>query len=61
MPFITVKILEGRTDEQKRALIEKVTDAVSETIDAPKERISVYIEEMQKNHFGTAGKRISDQ
>lgn len=61
MPIVTVRMLEGRTDEQKRALIEKVTAAVNETANAPKETISVYIEEMSKNHYGIAGVRISDK
>ena len=37
MPYVTVKMLEGRTDDQKRALVEKVTDAVVETTGASKE------------------------
>ncbi|WNF37244.1 2-hydroxymuconate tautomerase [Bacillaceae bacterium IKA-2] len=61
MPIVTVKMLEGRTDEQKRALVEKVTAAVSETVNAPKENISVCIEEMSKNNFGVAGVRASDK
>lgn len=61
MPIVTVKMLEGRTDEQKRALVEKVTAAVSETSGAPKEKVHVCIEEMSKNHYGVAGVRISDQ
>lgn len=48
MPYVTVKMLSGRTVEQKRALIEKVTEAVSETTNAPKENITVFIEEMEK-------------
>jgi 4-oxalocrotonate tautomerase len=61
MPIVTVKMLEGRTDEQKRALCEKVTEAVAETSGAPVERITVIIEEMSKNHYSSAGKRPSDQ
>jgi 4-oxalocrotonate tautomerase len=61
MPYVTVKMLEGRTDEQKKALIEKVTGAVSETVDAPKENIVVFIEEMSKSHYGVAGKRLNDK
>jgi 4-oxalocrotonate tautomerase len=61
MPYITVKMLEGRTEEQKRTLVEKVTNAVHETVDAPKEKIVVFIEEMPKNHYAVAGKRLSDQ
>jgi 4-oxalocrotonate tautomerase len=61
MPYVTVKMLEGRTDDQKRALVSKVTDAVSETTGAPKENITVFIEEMSKNHLGVAGVRASDK
>lgn len=61
MPIITVKMLEGRTDEQKKALVEKVTEAVAETTGAPKENVSIIIEEMQKNHYAVAGVRMSDR
>ena len=61
MPYVTVKMLEGRTDDQKRALVEKVTDAVVETTGASKEAVTVFIEEMSKNHYATAGKRFSDR
>ncbi|MED3881356.1 2-hydroxymuconate tautomerase [Priestia megaterium] len=61
MPVVTVKMLEGRTDEQKRALVEKVTDAVVETTGAAPEKVSIIIEEMAKNHYAVAGKRMSDQ
>ncbi|WP_083879323.1 2-hydroxymuconate tautomerase [Robertmurraya massiliosenegalensis] len=61
MPYVTVKMLEGRTEEQKKALVEKVTEAVEETTGAPKEKIVVFIEEMQKNHYAVAGKRLSDE
>ncbi|KAA6451062.1 4-oxalocrotonate tautomerase [Bacillus swezeyi] len=60
MPYVTVQMLEGRTDEQKRDLVKKVTDAVSETTGAPKEKIAVIIEEMKKENYGVAGKRMSD-
>lgn len=60
MPIVTVRMLEGRSDDQKRALVEKVTDAVIETTDAAPERVSVVIEEMKKTNFGIAGKRPSD-
>lgn len=50
MPYVTVKMLEGRTEEQKRNLVEKVTDAVVETTGASKEKVIVFIEEMPTNH-----------
>ncbi|GLC87974.1 2-hydroxymuconate tautomerase [Lysinibacillus piscis] len=61
MPYVTVKLLEGRTDEQKRALVKEVTEAVSRTVDAPAENIVVFIEDMPKNHYGVAGTLFSDK
>jgi 4-oxalocrotonate tautomerase len=61
MPYVTVKMLPGRTEDQKKALVEKVTDAVSETTGAPKEKVVVFIEEMSPNHYGVAGVRHSDK
>lgn len=60
VPYVTVKMLEGRSEEQKKALAEKVTAAVSETTGAPTEKIVVFIEEMSKNHYAVNGKRLSD-
>lgn len=61
MPFVTVKMLEGRTEEQKKELVEKVTQVVSETVNAPVENVVVFIEEMSKNHYATGGVRLSDK
>jgi 4-oxalocrotonate tautomerase len=36
MPFAQIYMIEGRTAEQKRAVIEKVTQAMMESVDAPK-------------------------
>lgn len=60
MPYVTVKMLEGRSDEQKKALVEKVTEAVVETTGASKEKVVVFIEEMQKQHYAVAGKLMSE-
>jgi 4-oxalocrotonate tautomerase len=60
MPYVTVKMLEGRTDEQKKALVEKVSAVVSETTGAPIENVVVFIDEMSKNNYGLAGKRLID-
>ena len=61
MPYVTVKMLEGRTEDQKRALVEKVPEAVSETTGAPIENVTVFIEDMKKTDYGTKGKLFSDQ
>ncbi|RIJ69676.1 2-hydroxymuconate tautomerase [Rummeliibacillus sp. POC4] len=61
MPVVTIKMIEGRTDEQKHNLVEKVTDAISETVNAPKENITIIIEEMKKEHYAIGGVRKSEQ
>ncbi|QDF28746.1 2-hydroxymuconate tautomerase [Halarcobacter anaerophilus] len=56
MPIATINIIEGRTDEQKEKLIEKVTLAIHEAIDAPIQNVRVILNEMPKQHFGIGGK-----
>ena len=55
MPLIEVNILEGRTDEQKEALLSAITKAVQESIDAPLSTIRVWINEMDPKHYMVAG------
>lgn len=61
MPYVTVKMLEGRTDDQKRALVKEVTEAVARTTNAPAENVTVFIEEMPTNHYGVAGQLFCDK
>ncbi|WP_163655094.1 2-hydroxymuconate tautomerase [Listeria sp. PSOL-1] len=61
MPFVTVQFIEGRSDEQKRALVSEVTEVVSKNLNAPKEQIHVILEEMKKTDYGVAGIRKSDE
>ena len=55
MPIVTVNMMEGRSDEQKERMIEEVSDALSRTLDAPKESVRIMINEMPKQHFGIGG------
>jgi len=61
MPFVTVELLPGRTEEQKKALVEKVTEAVVETTGASKEKVFVFIEELRKDHYAVGGKLLSEE
>ncbi|EIZ6621746.1 4-oxalocrotonate tautomerase [Listeria monocytogenes] len=60
MPFVTIRFLEGRTDDQKKALVSEVTEVVSKNLKAPKENIHVILEEMKKTDYGVGGVRKSD-
>ncbi|EGZ49894.1 4-oxalocrotonate tautomerase [Neisseria sp. Dent CA1/247] len=55
MPIIQVHMMEGRTDEQKEAVIREVTEAMVRAVGAPKESVRVLINEMPKQHFGIGG------
>jgi 4-oxalocrotonate tautomerase len=56
MPIATINIMEGRTDEQKAALIEEVTDAICHSLGSPIEAVRIIINEVPKTQFGIAGK-----
>ena len=58
MPIATLNIIEGRSDEKKEKLIEKVTLAMAEALEAPVESVRVIINEMPKQHFGIGGKSV---
>jgi 4-oxalocrotonate tautomerase len=60
MPFAQIYMLEGRTAEQKRAVIEKVTAALVDAVGAPKESVRVWIHEMPKENWGIAGVSAKD-
>ena len=55
MPILQVELLKGRTVEQKREMVRKITDAVTETLNCPKEVVSIIIREMELENFAKAG------
>jgi 4-oxalocrotonate tautomerase len=61
MPLIEVHLLEGRTDEQKKALLQGITNAVHESIDAPLASIRVWIQEFSPKEFMVAGELYADR
>lgn len=55
MPFVQVNIFEGRSAEQKEAAIEKITDALVDSLGAKKEAVRVLIQEHPKENWGIGG------
>ncbi|RXK19156.1 2-hydroxymuconate tautomerase [Macrococcus sp. DPC7161] len=60
MPFITVELIEGRSEEQLKKIVEEVTEVVSKNANAPKENIHVFIKELKKERYAVAGKLKSE-
>ncbi len=61
MPIAQIHILEGRTNEQKEALISEVTQAIMKALDAPQQSVRVILSEMPKQHFGIGGESALKQ
>ncbi len=55
MPLVEVTMIEGRTKEKKVALMKRLTDAVEETVGAPRESIRVVIREVPAEHWAVGG------
>lgn len=60
MPLAHIHILEGRTEDQKRALIEKVTQAIVDALGAKPDQVRVVITDMPKTNYGIGGKSAKD-
>ena len=60
MPFAQIYMIEGRTEEQKRAVIKEVTEALERAVGAPKHNIRVWIHDVPKENWGIAGESALD-
>lgn len=60
MPIITMEFLKGRTVEQKRNMVQKVTDAMVETINCTSESVQIIIHELEPTDISKNGKLYSD-
>jgi 4-oxalocrotonate tautomerase len=61
MPIVEVKMLEGRSDDQKRKLVKEITEVICRTIDSTPEKVRVFINEMPKKHYAIGGVLESDK
>ena len=60
MPLITVQMYEGRTIEQKRELVEAITEAVVRIAKTTPEATQIIITDIPKHNWASAGKLASD-
>jgi 4-oxalocrotonate tautomerase len=52
MPIVTISIFEGRSVDQKRRLVEGVTDVVCDVTGNTAESVNVIIEEKSRENWG---------
>jgi 4-oxalocrotonate tautomerase len=55
MPVVTVQLWEGRSVDQKRALVRAITDAMVEHADARPDGLHVIIQEYSRENWARAG------
>lgn len=60
MPFIHVRLFEGRTQEQKREFVEAITRETVRTLGCSAEAVDVVLEDVRKSDWATAGRFWSD-
>ena len=56
MPLIIIEVDEGKTVDQKRQLVQDITDVVCKDFAVPPRAVSVVIHEGKKENRATAGK-----
>lgn len=55
MPIVTINLIEGRSVEQKRALVKKVTEAICETVDVTPDHVRIILQDMERHDYAVAG------
>jgi 4-oxalocrotonate tautomerase len=61
LPLVIVKMLEGRSVEQKRRLVREITDVVVKHAGTTEEQVDVIIEDYPRENWGKAGVLFSDK
>lgn len=60
MPIVNINLIEGRSVEQKRELVKKVTEAICESVDVTPDHVRIILQDMAKHDYAIAGKLKSD-
>jgi 4-oxalocrotonate tautomerase len=58
MPFVNIQILKGHSQERKDEIARRVTEAVSELAELPKEAIWVVFEDVQPSDWFVGGRAV---
>ena len=61
MPIIRIEIAKGRSPDEKKKLLEAVTDAVHRSIGAPLPTIHIMLKEIPDDHIMIGGELLRDK
>jgi 4-oxalocrotonate tautomerase len=60
MPVVIVEMWAGRTTEQKRTLVEGITEVFAK-VGTPASAVHIIIQDVPKTNWGTGGKLAADE
>jgi len=60
MPTVYVNMFEGRTIDQKRKMVETITEAVVKSLGVKPETVQIFISESPKQHVAVGGVLVSE-
>ncbi len=55
MPNVVIDFLDGRSVEQKREMVKRVTDAIVETLHCPPEAVQIIMHEISTDQIAHGG------
>jgi 4-oxalocrotonate tautomerase len=61
VPLVEVTLVEGRSAEQLRSLITKLTDAVEAAVAAPRANIRVVLREVPATHWAAGDVNVAER
>ncbi len=61
MPIVTIEMFAGRTEDQKRALVRAVTDAIAETLQVSPDAVTIILHDMEKHNHAKGGVLTCDR
>ena len=61
MPTLKVEMMEGRTPEQKTALVKALTQAVVDSLDSKPESVDILIYDIPRQNWATGGVQWSER
>jgi 4-oxalocrotonate tautomerase len=60
MPFVNIRLIEGRSQQQKDEIAERVNDALSEVLELPKDDIWVVFEDVTAKDWYVGGSTFAE-
>jgi 4-oxalocrotonate tautomerase len=61
MPLVEVTMVSGRGPERIRDLIDRLTDAVEQALEAPRPSIRVIVHEVPATHWAAGGQTVAER